>query len=303
MISFKHITAEDRESYEKVLKTSPERGCEYSFANLYMWGRQTTAQVGGCTVFFSQFNRRSVYPFPIGDGDVKAAVDAVIHDARERGIPCRITGLTSADAHVLTELYGDAFRIHSDRDSHDYVYLVEDLAELKGKKYHRKRGHLKRFRETYPDHTFEVIGYSNRAEAEALVEKWYSDREAADPDTDFCMEKCAIKKAFCEGDVLGLVGFALRVNGEICAVTFGSRTREDTFNVHFEKAVLSVEGAYAAINQGFAAYIKENYPDVIYLNREDDVGIEGLRKAKLSYYPHHMVEKWWACLREDGYDY
>ena len=303
MITFKHISTEDRENYEKILKSAPERGCEYTFPNLYVWGRQTMAEVSGCVVFFSQFNRRTVYPFPIGDGDIKAALDAVIHDSRARGIPCRLTGLTSADVEVLTELYGNAFRIHADRDSHDYVYLVDDLSELKGKKYHRKRGHFKRFCETYPDHTFEVICEENRAEAEALTEKWFAEREAADPGADFCMEKHAIKKAFCEGEALGLIGYALRVHGEICAITFGSRPRHDTVNVHFEKALTSVEGAYAAINHGFAEYVKETFPDVIYLNREDDVGIEGLRKAKLSYYPHHMIEKWWACLLEDGYDY
>ena len=303
MINFKHISTEDRENYEKILKSAPERGCEYTFPNLYVWGRQTMAQVSGCVVFFSQFNRRTVYPFPIGDGDIKAALDAVIHDSRARGIPCRLTGLTSADVEVLTELYGDGFRIHSDRDSHDYVYLVDDLSELKGKKYHRKRGHFKRFCESFPDHTFEVICEENRSEAEALVEKWYAEREAAAPGADFCMEKHAIKKAFCEGDELGLIGYALRVHGEICAITFGSLSRHDTVNVHFEKALTSVEGAYAAINHGFAEYVKETFPDVIYLNREDDVGIEGLRKAKLSYYPHHMIEKWWACLLEDGYDY
>ncbi|MBQ6789435.1 MAG: DUF2156 domain-containing protein [Clostridia bacterium] len=303
MIRFEHVSMKDRAHYEDILKSSPERGCEYSFPNLYMWGRQTMAEVAGCTVLFSQFNRRSVYPFPIGDGDVKAALDAVIHDAKVRGIPCRLTGLTASDVEKLRLLYGERFRIHADRDSHDYVYLTEDLAELKGKKYHRKRGHYKRFTESYPDHAFEVITEANRADAEALVERWYAEREAAAPDADFCMERCAMKKAFKEADELGLIGYALRVNGEICAVTFGSLSREDTVNVHFEKALTSVEGAYAAINRGFAEYIKENYPSAVYLNREDDVGIEGLRKAKLSYYPHHMIEKWWACLLEDGYDY
>ncbi|MBR5447074.1 MAG: hypothetical protein IKV40_01485, partial [Clostridia bacterium] len=84
MITFKHISTEDRENYEKILKSAPERGCEYTFPNLYVWGRQTMAEVSGCVVFFSQFNRRTVYPFPIGDGDIKAALDAVIHDSRAR---------------------------------------------------------------------------------------------------------------------------------------------------------------------------------------------------------------------------
>jgi len=86
-------------------------------------------------------------------------------------------------------------------------------------------------------------------------------------------------------------------------MTMGSALNADTFDIHFEKALDIADGAYAAINQGFAAYLREKYPHLRWLNREDDLGLEGLRKAKLSYYPDHMVEKHWACLLEDGYDY
>ena len=83
----------------------------------------------------------------------------------------------------------------------------------------------------------------------------------------------------------------------------GSQLNENTFDIHFEKALDGVEGAYAAINNGFARYLQEKHPHIAFLNREDDLGLEGLRKAKLSYCPHHMVEKSWAHLLEDGYDY
>ena len=86
-------------------------------------------------------------------------------------------------------------------------------------------------------------------------------------------------------------------------MTIGSRLSPDTFDIHFEKALDTADGAYVAINNGFARYLREKYPDIAYLNREDDMGIEGLRKAKLSYCPHHMIEKSWAHLTEDGYDY
>ena len=113
----------------------------------------------------------------------------------------------------------------------------------------------------------------------------------------------AAEKAMEQRNLLGLEGLLLRVDGKPVAMTMGSRLNPDTFDIHFEKALDIADGAYGAINNGFARYLREKYPDVAFLNREDDMGLEGLRKAKLSYNPHHMVEKSWACLLEDGYDY
>lgn len=84
-------------------------------------------------------------------------------------------------------------------------------------------------------------------------------------------------------------------------MTMGSRLGPDTFDIHFEKAREDVDGAYAAVNCEFARHLRAKYPELRYLNREDDLGLEGLRKAKLSYNPHHMVEKFWAYL-EDAAD-
>ncbi len=299
MIDFKRITLEDMELHRKYMAGEEERGCEYSFANLYLWGRQTMAEVDGCLVFFSQFSRRSVYPFPVGSGDKKAAVDALIRDAHERGIPCRLTGATAEDRAWLETAYGDVFRIHSDRDSHDYVYLIDDLADTAGKKYHKKRGHLRKFEDAYPDYFVASLDKDNVVDAEALLEKWYSARE----DEDFMMEKCAVKKALRDREALGLEIFLLYVGETVVALSVSSRIDEITFDVHFEKALTEFDGAYAMINRESARYLREKYPEVKFLNREEDMGIEGLRKAKSSYYPHHMVEKWWAHLTEDGYDY
>lgn len=303
MIEFKRITIEDKAEFEKYLFDGNERGCEYSFANLYMWGRQRAAIVKEHLVLFSQYDRRSVYPFPVGTGDKKTVLDAVIHDARMRGITCRFTGLTSREREILDELYPEMFHFQCDRGFSDYVYDINDLADLKGRKFHSKRNHYNRFWQTRPNCIVEEINNSNMGKVIDMVNDWYRDREADDPDMDFEMEKTAIKKAFANFAELGMEGLILIDEGEIIAMTMGSFTSKMTIDVHFEKARMGIDGAYAAINCEFAKFIREKYPNIQYLNREEDMGIPGLRKAKESYRPHHLVEKCWARKLEDGYEY
>ena len=302
MIDFQSFSPENRDPYNAILQTCGERGCEYSFANLCLWGRQKAALVHGNLAFFSQYNRRSIYPFPVGNGDLKATIDAIIHDAQARGIPCRLTSLTPTDCEKLEALYPGKFRFHPDRDFFDYVYDINALADLKGKKLQRKRNHINKFLQQHPDHTLEPITDLNACQVQQLVDLWYKQRLESDPHSDFHMEQAAITKALRQREALGMEGLILKDGDQLLAMTLGSRLSTNTFDIHFEKA-LDVDGAYPVINQGFARYLREKYPEVQYLNREDDMGLEGLRKAKLSYYPDHMVEKSWACLLEDGYDY
>jgi hypothetical protein len=117
------------------------------------------------------------------------------------------------------------------------------------------------------------------------------------------MEKAAIKKAFRDYKELELEGLMIKIDGKSVALTLASRVGKDMFDVHFEKALKGINGAYAAINYEFANFIRGKYPEIRFLNREEDMGLEGLRRAKRSYYPCHMVKKCWACLLEDGYDY
>ncbi len=303
MIDFKPLDIGQKETYDGYLRTAAHRGCGYSFVNLFLWGRQNVGFAEGHLVFFSQFGRKSVYGFPVGQGDVKPALDAVMEDARARGIPCRVIGLSKADCDLLDTLYPGKFRFHNDRDYFDYVYDINDLADLKGRKYQKKRNHLNRFRQENPRFELAVITPDNLPEVEALVQRWYEMRLQADPHGDFHMEQAAIKKALRNMDALGLEGLILSTEKGPVAMTLGSFLSEDTFDVHFEKALEIADGAYPAINHGFANYLREKYPQLRFLNREDDMGLAGLRKAKESYCPHHMVEKYWACLREEGYDY
>lgn len=302
MIDFKPLDIAQKAEYDKFLLACGERGCEYNFANLYLWGRQRAAFHQGNVAFFSQFNRKSVYLFPLGT-DLKPTLDAIIHDAKMRGIPCRLTCLSQDDCALLERLYPGKFRYHFDRDGFDYIYAIDDLAGLKGRKFQRKRNHLNRFRQEHPDYTVEPITDENTARAEEMLDTWYAQRQAADPLADFYMERSAIRKALQHREALGMEGLMLTLNGKVLAMTMGSPLSDNTFDVQFEKALEEADGAYPAINWEFARYLREKYPHLQWLNREDDLGLEGLRKAKMSYCPHHMIEKNWACLLEDGYDY
>ncbi len=298
MIDFQKLDPARREEYEAFLLQSG-RKCEYSFVNLSIWGRQRVAYVHDYLVIFSQFNRKAVYPFPLGQGDVKPVLDAIIQDAKKRGIPCCITGMDVDQCQLLERLYPGKFRIYADRDTFDYVYNIDDLAQLKGRKYQKKRNHFNKFSAANPDWCCQPITQANLPQVRQLARDWYAMRQAQDPDADFHLEEIALNRVLEDPQRYGLEGLLLLVEEKPTAFTFGSRLSEDTFDVHFEKALDIVDGSYPAINKSFAAYLRDKYPEVRYLNREDDMGLPGLRKAKLSYEPAFLVEKRWARLWEE----
>ena len=300
MIKFHRLDPARKADFDVYLKNCGLRGCEYSFANLNMWGRQRGAFVNGYLVLFSQFDRRSVYPFPIGQGEIRPVLDAVIADARERGIPCCFSAMTKEDCQTLERLYPGKFRFHSDRGTFDYIYDINDLADLRGRKFQRKRNHLHRFRDAHPDCVARPLTAENLPAVRRMVDQWFAIRLEADPHEDFHLERVALERAFSDLEGLGMEGLVLEEQGEILAVTIGSPLSDSTFDVHFEKARLDVEGAYNAINFEFARYLRQQYPALRWLNREDDMGLEGLRKAKLSYCPAMLLEKYWARYWEDA---
>ncbi|MBQ8278343.1 MAG: DUF2156 domain-containing protein [Roseburia sp.] len=303
MITFNPITLEDKENYQRYLLNKNDQGCEYSFANLYLWGRQSATILHDHLVLFSQYNRRSVYPYPVGTGDKRTVLDAIIADAKERGIPCRITSLNSDDMQTLEALCPGRFRFHCDRGSHDYVYAIDDLADLPGKKYQKKRNHCNRFKTDNPNYRVEPLNENNLSLVKEMIGNWYWDKLAENPEADYLMEQTALYKALRHFHELEMDGLVLFIENEVVAITLGSRLTPNTIDVQFEKAKGEINGAYAVINQEFARYLRAKYPEVKFLNREEDMGIEGLRIAKQRYFPHHMIEKCWAHLMEDDYEY
>ena len=301
MIDFHRLKAEHKEAYNNILMASPVRGCEYSFANLFLWGRQHIVFTHGCVAFFSHFYGRSVYPYPIGTGDKKAVIEAILHDAKMRGIPCRLTGLTDADREELENWFPGVFHLRTVRNSFDYVYDIHDLADLKGRKFQKKRNHFNRFKAEHPNYQVVEINACNMGLAQRMVDEWYRTRIKEDPEGDYLLENIAMARAFQNYGWLGLEGIMLMDEGKVLAVTIGSRMSKNTFDIHFEKALENVDGAYAAVNCEFARFLRLKYPEAEFLDREEDMGLEGLRKAKLSYNPHHLTQKHWAYVAEDIY--
>ncbi len=301
MIQFERLTIEQKPAYDALLRRAAHRGCAFSFANIYLWGRQCAARLGDDLLLFSHFHGKTMYPYPVCPGSARHAIDALMADARERGIPFRLAGLNTQDVADLESWYPGHFRFHCGRDGHEYVYAIDDLADLKGKKYQPKRNHVNRFLAEYPDAVILPLDENTLTDAKNLADRWYQRR---DPEEDAGMELVALNRAFTHWKELGLEGLVLYVGNQVVAMTMGSFLGDDTVDVHFEKADLDYNGAYAVINRAFARHIRDKYPQVKYLNREEDMGLEGLRKAKLSYHPHHMVEKCWAHLiTEEFHDY
>lgn len=298
MISFSRLQLAQKAQYEDILFACGSRSCEYSFANLYLWGRQEAAFFPEGIAFFSHFYGKSVYPYPIGTGDRRAIVEAVIQDAQARGIPCRFTSLTRPETEELESWFPGRFLFRPDRDGFDYVYAIDDLADLKGRKFQKKRNHVHKFQASHPDCLSVPLEKENLPQAQEMVAQWFRQRLAEDPHGDYLLEQIALSRAFRHFEALGMEGLMLVENGQVLAVTLASRLSENTMDVHFEKAREDVDGAYAAVNCEFARYLRLKHPELAFLNREDDLGLPGLRQAKLSYQPHHMEEKYCAYLAE-----
>ncbi len=296
MIPFRRPQLTDRAQLNPLFLASDYRGCEYSFVNIYIWGHQEYALVEGELVLFSHWDGRSMYVYP-GRSKRREIIEALEMDAAERGIPMRMYGLDAEAAAEIESLFPGKYEFAANRDGFDYLYEVERLAELRGKKLQQKRNHINRFVDLYPDWYVKPITGENLPDCMEMAADWYRVHE--DAEHDYRLEKVAMCRAFHAFDELGMEGLALYADGRIVAMTMGNRLRRDTFDVNFEKAYADIPGAYPLINREFARVIRSRYPEVVYLNREEDMGLPGLRKSKLSYHPDLLLVKYRSYLRPE----
>lgn len=300
MLSFHPTTLSDKPWIDAILHRTGERGCEYNFTNLYAWCDTYTlhvAQVEGCLTSYMTGVIGPSYLYPVG-GDARAAVLALAEDARERGEPLRLGCLTAEHMAQLEGWFPDCFTFAPDRNGWDYLYRVERLATLSGKKLHGKRNHIHRFEESNPDWCFEVLTPDNLPECVEMERQWAL--ENLEGNSTLRADGAALARCMARFEEMGLEGGLIRVGGRVIAFTMGEPMgAADTYAVHFEKAFGSIQGAYPIINREFARWVQANHPEVVYLNREDDMGVEGLRTAKASYYPDLMVEKYSAVQRKE----
>ena len=302
MIPFRDPQLTDRPWVEELFAASGNRGCEYSFATLYLWSRAYCQQIARVEDYALERLCGSMghaYLFPAGRGPLEGVLAAVEADAAERGEPCRFVCMTEEQVRTLEALRPGAYRIQPDRDGWDYLYDIDRMADLPGKKLHGKRNHIHRFEDEHPDWTVEEITEDNLADCAEMDLDWSRryepDAATAEHEEETLLEeRHAMSKAFAAFRELGLVGILLRSEGKVVAFTMGSHIGGDTFDLHFEKAYGEINGAYPMIYREFARWLRDRVPGLRWLNREDDMGMEGLRKAKESYYPDRMVEKFTA---------
>ena len=297
MIKFKDITLEDKEAITSITMNSERKNCDLSFSNLcswrFMYGTQF-AIVDGFLVIKFHMNEKLAYMMPVGEGDLKKILKDLIEDAQSEGMPFLMYGVCNNMKEKIENLMPERFEFSSNRNYVDYVYLRTDLAELKGKKYQSKRNHVNKFYKTYSDYEYTPITADRISECLRLEEEWCKANNCGEQN-DLSNERKSLTYALNHFDELGLTGGILYVNGKIAAFTFGMPINKETFGVHVEKANTQIDGAYNVINQEFARHIPEQF---IYLNREEDLGLEGLRKAKLSYQPAILLEKNIAVLKK-----
>ena len=266
-----------------------------SFANIYLLRNKYSTKISRYKDFiirkYSGKGARCGYTFPLGKGDVAKALAEIEKDAKECGERLQFAFVTEEQKEVLENAMPARFCYSSDAGDSDYIYLRSELASLSGKAFHKKKNHFSKFVRTYPDYKYYEIGACNIYDAQKVADAWYYEH-LQDEDASQLAEYKAIKEALENFEELGLIGGIIYVNDSPCAMTIASKINENTVDVHFEKAVgeYALNGGYAAINKLFS----EKLDGVTWLNREEDIGIEGLRKAKLSYRPKIMLKKYSA---------
>lgn len=289
-VSFKRPELTDRALIQSYFEKAPSRSCERTFVNVYLWSRhyKVTFAVIEDALVFKNGETEPAFSYPAGEEqNVKRAIEFLMEYTKERDLPFKLYNVTEKNFEQLNSWYPDKFEIEYVRDIADYVYETEKLATLAGKKLHGKRNHINKFIKTNPDWSYEPLSDENMEECFQMALKWRTQNGCED-DVEKNAEMCVALNALRLYKELEQVGGVLKVAGEVVAFTIGEPLCKDTFVVHIEKAFAEVDGAYPMINQQF---VQHECTDFLYVNREDDAGSEGLRKAKLSYRPAFMEEK------------
>ncbi len=239
--------------------------------------------------------KKQSYLYPAGTGDLKELFTILMENAEANGENFRIHGMNEEGVKQIEEFFPGLFDFELLENYYDYIYLADKLRTLEGKKLHSKRNHINRFLENNPNWSYESITAENMDEVRTMSKEWCKQNDCKDDDA-LRSEACTVKSAIDHFDALGLKGGLLRVEGRVIAFTMGGRVSSDTFDVCIEKAFAEIQGAYPMINQQFVLHEMDGFT---YVNREDDVGDEGLRKAKMSYYPEFLYRRYAAKLKKE----
>lgn len=311
MIRFKDVTTADKAAIQRFTLWGERQNCDLSFANLISWRFLYNTQfaiVDDYLVFRFYQGHHLAYMIPVAkprqadDGTYMkvepcdecsiSVIKAIRDDSIAMGHPFLMLGVCNYTRDLIESRMPGVFDIKSDRDHADYIYTREKLVNLSGKKLQSKRNHINRFKSLYPDYRYKELTPELIPQCIELEKQWRKvskdDTDADAPDEGLSEELRSMTRAFNRWDELGLIGGTIWVDGRLVAFTFGCPINQNTFDVCVEKADVSYDGAFTIINQEFVRHLPEQY---FYINREEDMGNEGLRRAKLSYKPDILLEK------------
>lgn len=289
MLDFRKATAKDFSLLKEYFENYGTNGCDCNPANAIIWADKYNIQfcIKNNFMFkalFDEENKIRGYCFPMGKGDLKPAIDEIVSDAKERNSELVFLVLTTEQCEKLQKVTGWDCEFEELFGDEDYIYRNYDLTNLPGKKYHAKRNHISKFNRLFPNWHFDLINEDNMKDAVTVVEKWC---EKNNIDKDDYYEYQAIMMAFENYKEFEMHGGILYAEDIPVAMTMGARINRKIFDVSFEKALVQYDGAYAKVNNEFA----KTLVGFELINREEDLGLESLRKAKLSYYPVEILKR------------
>lgn len=290
---FQTISLKDRELILSFQERSQMPLSDFNFTNLWIWRfarKIEFALIEECLLIRTTYSgREPYYFFPMGENFAQALKSLFAYDSSPI-----FHSLTHSQAQYLKEHFG--LVLEPNRDRFDYVYSIPELIALSGRKFHKKKNHFNKFLQTYPQFVFEEVKEGHIDEILSTYERWYA--LSPNPDESLSNEKRGIHSILedfallsrpSQDGLFALKGGLLRVDGEIIAFSFSEAISSQSIVAHIEKANTAFLGVFQAINQQCLANLWSEYQ---WVNREEDLGIEGLRKAKLSYQPTHLLEKY-----------
>lgn len=294
------ISLEDLKKVQECSLKNDFSANNYSALSMFLYSSKYDSEISitGGWLFERYFrNKKRYYSFPHSlSADISGVKEPLLlikNEAEKENIPLCFGNVTVEEKNILLSCFDKAFAEKDDGLS-DYIYLTEDLSLLSGKKYSRKRNHISQFRKKYGEWYFENLSQKNMKQALLIEENWFSENcENEEALKDLQAEKEIIYSIYSNFDfftsVCGMKGGILSSRGEPFAFCISSVLSKDVTDVHFEKCLsdYASDGGYAVINRAFSESVCTKF-----INREEDLGIEGLRKAKLSYYPYVILEKY-----------
>lgn len=292
-IEFKELTKDDKALFDAYRLDRYYENSHVSFTNLFMWRQAYEimwAENNGILYAKARWDggEFAVQPYCLAGTPCVEAIANLDEYFAERRLPFRMYGIEAGMAEACKAYFGDSALIDADRNNFDYVYLSDDLKNLAGRKYHGKKNHLNSFKKNYQDAVYMPITEEIVTQCKLNINGWYKQHGSFD-DPILTTERKAIIEVLNNFADLDLVGGALLLDSRVIAFTFGEMLNADTAVIHVEKADPEIRGAYTAINQMFVEHVWADR--ATYINREEDMGLDGLRQAKLSYKPAKLIEK------------